>query len=81
MSGRRIIFSYGAFGDPGQANAHVRLSGTVLEAKRGVCALTGQPFTVASVRTVGFETDLCLAGNEHPGVPGACRWVNSRSSC
>jgi len=34
-----------------------------------VCALTGQPFTVAAVRTAGFETDLCLAGSEHPALP------------
>ena len=40
-----------------------------MRAGRHVCALTGQPFTVAAVRTAGFETDLCLAGSEHPGLP------------
>jgi hypothetical protein len=60
---------YGMFGEPGQASAHARLSGIVLTARRSICALTGQPFTIASVRTVGFEADLCLAGSEHPGVP------------
>jgi len=25
--------------------------------------------SVAAVRTAGFETDLCLAGSEHPGLP------------
>lgn len=60
---------FGSFGEPGQASAHALLSGTVLTAKRSICALTGQPFTIASVRTVGFEADLCLAGSEHPDVP------------
>ncbi len=58
-----------AIGDPRQASAHARLSGTVLAAERAVCALTGQPFTIASVRTAGFEADLCLAGSEHPDLP------------
>ena len=40
-----------------------------LRAERHVCALTGQPFTVAAVRTAGFEADLCLPGSEHPGLP------------
>ncbi len=31
---------------------------------------THKPFTAAAaVRTVGFETDLCLAASEHPGLP------------
>lgn len=63
------FISYGLFGEPGEASAHARLSGTVLTARPSVCALTGQSFIVASVRTVGFEADLCLAGSEHPGVP------------
>ena len=33
------------------------------------CELINEPFTIASVRTVGFEADLCLAGSEHPGIP------------
>jgi len=63
------FISYGVFADPAQAQARARLSGTVLEAGQHVCALTGQPFTVAAVRTAGFEADLCLAGSEHPGLP------------
>lgn len=63
------FISYGVFGDPGQARAHARLSGTVLNAWRSICTLTGQLFTIAAVRTVGFEADLCLAGSEHPSVP------------
>ena len=63
------FISYGVFADPAQARPRARLSGTVLEAGQHVCALTGQPFTVAAVRTAGFEADLCLAGSEHPGLP------------
>ena len=63
------FISYGVFAGPAQARPHARLSGTVLKAGRHVCALTGQPFTVAAVRTAGFETDLCLAGSEHPALP------------
>jgi hypothetical protein len=63
------FISYGVFGDPAQARPHARLSGTVLYAGRHVCALTGQRFTVAAVRTTGFETDVCLAGSEHPALP------------
>ena len=57
------------FADPAQAQARARLSGTVLEAGQHVYALTGQPFTVAGVRTAGFEADLRLASSEHPGLP------------
>ncbi len=63
------FITYGVFADPAQARPRARLSGTVLEAGQHVCALTGQPFTVAAVRTAGFEADLCLAGTEHPGLP------------
>ncbi len=61
--------SYGLFAGPEQGEPRARMCGTVLKAERRVCALTGQPFTVASVRTVGFEADLCLAGSEHPSLP------------
>jgi hypothetical protein len=53
---------------PGQT-AHARLAGTVLRASHRSCELTGQGFSVATVRTVGFETDLCLADAEHPATP------------
>ncbi len=60
---------FGAFAEPAQAQAHARLTGTVLKAERRFSWLTGHPFTVAITRTAGFEVDLCLAGDEHPTVP------------
>ena len=63
------FIAYGVFADPAQDRPRARLSGTVLKAGHHVCALTGQPFTVAAVRIAGFEADLCLAGSEHPGLP------------
>jgi hypothetical protein len=63
------FISYGVFGDPAQSTAHARLAGTVLRASHRNCELTGQGFSVATVRTVGFETDLCLADTEHPATP------------
>ena len=67
------FISYGVFADPAEARPHARLSGTVLNAEPRVCALTRQPFTVATVRTAGFEADVCLAGSEHtdPPAPGS----------
>jgi hypothetical protein len=55
-------------GSPGK-QPRARLSGTALTATRHVCALTGQPFTVAAVRTTGFTADLRLAADDHPDVP------------
>ena len=63
------FISYGVLADPAQARPHARLSGTVLKAGQRVCALTGQPFTVATVSTAGFAADVCLAASEHPGPP------------
>ncbi|PZS16100.1 MAG: hypothetical protein DLM57_11430 [Pseudonocardiales bacterium] len=63
------FISHGIFGDPTQSTAHARLSGLVLSARHRVCELTGQGFSVARVRTVGFEADLCLSDSEHPTVP------------
>ena len=63
------FFSYGVCGEPAQVSASARLSGTVLKADRAACTLTGQPFIIASVRTIGFEADLCLAGSGHPDLP------------
>ena len=40
-----------------------------MKANRTVCTHTGQPFITASVRTTGFEADLCLADSEHPDLP------------
>jgi hypothetical protein len=63
------FISHGIFGDPDQATAHARMSGTVLEARHQVCVLTGQPFTVAAVQTAGFEAEVCLSASEHPTTP------------
>jgi hypothetical protein len=67
--GAESFISYGAFAAPDEARPDARLSGTVLKAARRVCALTGQPFTVATVSTAGFAADVCLAASEHPGPP------------
>ena len=67
--GAESFISHGVFTDPAQAGSRARLSGTVLDAARHVCALTGQPFIVAAVRTAGFEADLCLAASDHREVP------------
>jgi len=61
--------SHAAFADSPDKQSRARLSGTVLNAARHVCALTGQPFTVAAVRTAGFTADLCLAAGDHPELP------------
>ncbi|GHJ48127.1 hypothetical protein Cs7R123_54690 [Catellatospora sp. TT07R-123] len=64
--GPESFISYGVFGPAEQAQALARLHGTVLDAQRRTVAATGQSFVVARVRTVGFETDLCL-----PDLPDA----------
>jgi hypothetical protein len=63
------FISHGVFGDPAESTAHARLSGIVLNASHRTCALTGQGFSVATVRSVGFETDVCLSDAEHPVTP------------
>ena len=63
------FISYGIFGDPGQSTAHARLSGLVLTASHCTCTLTWQGFSVATVRSAGFEADLCLSDAEHPVTP------------
>ncbi len=60
---------FGAFAEPAKVQAHARLTGAVIMAERRISLLTGHPYTVAITRTDGFEVDLCLAGDEHPGVP------------
>ncbi|MGH3176356.1 MAG: hypothetical protein ACRDPF_21150 [Streptosporangiaceae bacterium] len=67
--GAESFISYGVFGDPDRAGPRARLSGIVLTAAQRVCALTGQPFAVATVSTAGFAADVCLAASEHPGPP------------
>ncbi len=54
------FISYGVFGEPAEAEAYARLNGTVLRAEAHTTEATGQSFTVARVRTAGFEVDMCL---------------------
>lgn len=56
-------------GDPVEGTAHGRLSGVVIKASHRTCALTGQGFSVATVRSFGFEADVCLSDAEHPITP------------
>lgn len=63
------FISHGIFGEPAQSTAHVQLSGVLLSAARHTCSLTGQGFSVATVRTFGFQAALCLADTEHPATP------------
>jgi hypothetical protein len=61
--------SYAGVADRPHLQSRAWLSGTVLGATRRVSGLTGQSFTVAAVRTAGFEASLCLAGDDHPDLP------------
>lgn len=63
------FISYGVFGEASQAEPVARLNGTVLRSRTYRNSLTGGAFHVARVRTVGFETDVCLAASEHPHAP------------
>jgi hypothetical protein len=63
------LISHAALAGSPQHQSRARLSGTVLNATPHLCALTGQPFTAAAVRTAGFTADLCLAAGDHPDVP------------
>jgi hypothetical protein len=67
--GAESFISYGVFDDPDRAGPQALLSGVVLKAAPRVCTLTGQPFTVATVRTAGFAADVCLLASEHPAPP------------
>lgn len=64
------FMSYGVFGPPENSEPYARLSGTVLQADRRVASVTGQSFVTARVRTVGFETDLCLPATDQIPRPG-----------
>lgn len=63
------LISYSMFGDPAESTAHARMSGVVLASDHRTCELTGQGFSVATVRTVGFEADVCLAQSDQPATP------------
>jgi len=67
--GSESFISYGVWGDPAESTAHAWLSGVVLKASHRTCTLTGQGFSVATVRTAGFEADLCLSDAEHAATP------------
>ncbi|HET9968554.1 MAG TPA: hypothetical protein VFQ68_09980 [Streptosporangiaceae bacterium] len=67
--GAESFISHAGLTDRPQYQSRARLSGTVLDATRRVSGLTGQSFTVAVVRTAGFEASLCLAASDHPEVP------------
>jgi hypothetical protein len=64
-----FFISYGLFADIARNRSRARMSGTVLRAASHVCALTGQPFIAAEVRTAGFTADLCLAAGDHADMP------------
>jgi hypothetical protein len=61
--------SYAGIADRPHLQSLAWLSGTVLNATRRVSGLTAQAFTVAAVRTAGFEASLCLAAADHPDLP------------
>jgi hypothetical protein len=61
--------SYAGVADRPHLQSRAWLSCTVLDATRRVSELTGQAFTVAAVRTAGFEASLCLAVSDHPELP------------
>jgi len=63
------FLSHGTFAPPGEAEADALLSGFVLSSQRHRNTLTGQEFSVARVRTVGFEADVCLGAGDHPETP------------
>ena len=67
--GAESFISHAGLTDRPQYQSRARLSGTVLDATRRVSGLTGQSFTVAAVRTAGFEASLCLAASDHPDLP------------
>src|SRR5690242_13253288 len=67
--GAESFISHAGLTDRPQYQSRARLSGTVLDATRRVNGRTGQSFTVAAVRTAGFEASLCLAASDHPEVP------------
>jgi hypothetical protein len=56
--GAESFISHAAFPARPQYQSRARLSSTVLNATRRVSGLTGQSFTVAAVRTAGFEASL-----------------------
>ncbi|MDI6104500.1 hypothetical protein QLQ12_38515 [Actinoplanes sp. NEAU-A12] len=67
--GAESFISYGAF-DQENGDPIAQLNGIVLSAERRVVAATGGEFSVARVRSVGFEADLCLPGDVPTPAPG-----------
>lgn len=63
------FISYGVFGDPAEAQATARLSGTVLSAAMNTVERTGQSVVTTVVRSAGFTATACLSATEHPEPP------------
>ncbi len=75
LFGPESFFPFGLFDadrSRGGPAPFAELTGTVLAAERRTVELTGRSFSVARVRTCGFEADLCLPvdGRAPPPVPG-----------
>jgi hypothetical protein len=62
------LISHGIFGRA-ESTAHAWLSNAVPKASHCTCTLTGQGSTVATVRTVGIEGDVCPSDAEYPVTP------------
>jgi hypothetical protein len=63
------FFPLGLFAAPDDIHARAILNGIVLYSRRLTNAATGVSFTVARVKCIGIELDVCLAEAEHPVVP------------
>lgn len=67
--GAESFISYGTF-DQVNGDPVAQLNGIVLAAERRRVEATGGEFSVARVRSVGFEADVCLPGDLPTPVPG-----------
>ncbi|MEU8655103.1 hypothetical protein [Actinoplanes philippinensis] len=67
--GAESFISYGTF-DQENGDPVAQLNGVVLAAGRRTVEATGGEFSVARVRTAGFEADVCLPGDVPTPVPG-----------
>ncbi|BCY06643.1 hypothetical protein [Actinoplanes sp. L3-i22] len=68
--GAESFISYGVF-DQADGEPYAQLAGVVLAAERRRVRISGGEFTVARVRTAGFESDVCLPGDLPTPAPGA----------
>ncbi|GIE84939.1 hypothetical protein [Actinoplanes regularis] len=67
--GAESFISYGVF-DQANGEPYALLAGVVLSAERRRVRISGGEFSVARVRTAGFETEVCLSGDLPTPVPG-----------